>query len=135
VVADSAVRLLAATPDEAVVWGMALGLHREVAEVLERSLDDRARGTVGGGGGVKPWYPIWLGTSSPVAGAGSGADGSVSHGGGGIFSGSPIPDVGGMFSSLGSIGSPPSSSGGDGGSGGGFSGGSSSGGGGASGSF
>jgi uncharacterized membrane protein YgcG len=131
VVADSAVRLLASTPDEAVVWGIALGLHREVAEVLERSLEDRARGTTGGGG--QPWYPIWLGTSSPVAGAG--ADGSISHGGGGIFSGSPIPDVGGMFASLGSIGSPPPSSGGDGGSGGGFSGGSSSGGGGASGSF
>jgi uncharacterized membrane protein YgcG len=128
VVADSTVRLLAATPDQAVVWGMALGLHREVADVLERSLEDRARGTTTGG--VQPWYPIWLGTSSPVLAQ----DGGISHGGGGLFSGSPVPDVGGMFSALGSIGSPPPSSGGD-GAGGGFSGGSSGGGGGASGSF
>jgi hypothetical protein len=50
----------------------------------------------------------------------------------GLFSGGGTPDVGGMFSSLGSIGSsPPSSSSG----GGSFGGGSSSGGGGGSSSF
>jgi hypothetical protein len=52
-----------------------------------------------------------------------------SNDGAGLFSGSGTPDVGGMFSSLGSIGSsPPSSSSGGGG-------GSSSGGGGGSSSF
>jgi hypothetical protein len=51
--------------------------------------------------------------------------------GGSIFSGSGMPDIGGMFSAVGSIGSsPPSSS-----SGGGFGGGGSSGGGGGGGSF
>jgi hypothetical protein len=54
-------------------------------------------------------------------------------GGGGLFASSGIPDIGGMFSALGTIGNAPSSSGG--GGGGGFSGGSSGGGGGAGGGF
>jgi hypothetical protein len=127
VIADQTVRILASTPDEAVVWGIALGLHREVAAVLQRSLEDRSAAQGAGATGPMPWYPLWLGTSGSVDGGGS-----ISHGGGGLFSGSPLPNVAGMFSALGSIGSPPASSGGG---GGGFSGGSSSGGGGASGSF
>jgi hypothetical protein len=60
----------------------------------------------------------------------------VSPGSGSIFSGSAVPDIGGMFDALGSVGSsPPSSSSSSGGGGGGFSGGGSSGGGGGSGSF
>lgn len=127
VAADDTVRVLAATPDEAVVWGIALGLHKEVARVLERSLQDRA---AGGPHAASAWYPLWLGTSSPIASFA--ADGTVAQASGGLFSASPIPDIGGMFSALGSIGSPPASSGGG---GGGFGGGSSGGGGGASGSF
>jgi TPM domain/Predicted membrane protein (DUF2207) C-terminal domain len=129
VAADATVRILASTPDEAVVWGIALGLHREVAAVLERSLEDRAAGTMPGATGGVAWYPAWLGTTRGVD---RGGGPLVSHGGGGLFSGSPVPNVSGMFSALGSIGSPPASSGGG---GGGFSGGSSGGGGGASGSF
>lgn len=126
VAADDTVRILATTPDEAVVWGIALGLHKEVATVLERSLQDRV---AGGPQAASAWYPLWLGTSSPIAAVA--ADGTVVQASGGLFSASPIPDIGGMFSALGSIGSPPASSGG----GGGFGGGSSGGGGGASGSF
>ena len=126
VVADDTVRILAGTPDEAVVWGIALGLHKEVTRVLERSLQDRA---AGGPHAASAWYPLWLGTSSPVASLASG--GTVAQASGGLFSASPIPDIGGMFNALGSIGSPPAASGG----GGGFGGGSSGGGGGASGSF
>jgi uncharacterized protein len=56
------------------------------------------------------------------------------RGGGGLFSGSGFPDVGGMFNALGSMGNtPPSSASSSGG--GGFGGGGSSGGGGASGGF
>jgi hypothetical protein len=51
--------------------------------------------------------------------------------GGSIFSGSAVPDVGGMMSALGTIGNSPASS--SGGSGGGFGGGSSGGGGGGAG--
>jgi hypothetical protein len=58
--------------------------------------------------------------------------GGVSEGSGSIFSGSAIPDIGGMFDALGSVGSTPSSSSS---SGGGFSGGGGGGGGGGSGSF
>ena len=125
VVADPTVKLFADSPDKAVVWGFALGLHGQVAEVLRRGLEDQATSPAGTAG---PYYPLWLG-SSPSSLSGGMAGGLA---GGSIFSGSGVPDIGGMFSAVGSIGSsPPSSSSG----GGGFGGGGSSGGGGGSGSF
>ncbi len=132
VVADETVRILADTPDKAVVWGFALGLHGEVSTVLERSLED-ARAEHSNG---PAYYPYWISTasSSPAtAFAGPAAGATVFPGSGSGFSGSAIPDFGGMFSALGSIGSSPPSSSSS--SGGGFGGGGSSGGGGASGSF
>jgi uncharacterized membrane protein YgcG len=123
VITEPTVRVLAATPDKAVVWGCALGLREEVAEVVTRGLQGPQAS------GAQPYYPLWLGVSSGLAG-GPGDSGSGILAGGSLFSGSAIPDIGGMFSVLGSIGSSPSS-----GSSGGFSGGSSVGGGGASGSF
>jgi len=126
VVADETVRMLADTPDKAVVWGFALGLHAEVGAVLQRGLEDQPANAATRG---PAYYPLWLG-SSP--GSMAGADGGgIFAGSGGIFSGSGMPDIGGMFSAIGSVGSsPPSSSGG-----GGFGGGGGGGGGGASGSF
>ena len=121
VVADPTVRILADTPDKAVLWGFALGLHDEVAEVLRRNLEDTSADPSRVG---TAYYPLWLGSAPSPLGADM-ASGS-------IFSGSGMPDIGGMFSAIGSIGSsPPSSSSG----GGGFGGGGSSGGGGGSGSF
>ncbi len=116
------------TPDQAVVWGTALGLQHEIEGVLSRSLDDVKAGRTTGG--IVPYFPFWYQTSSGTPFMGSaGAGGS----GGSLFSDSGIPDVGGMMSALGTIGnSPPSSSGGGGGFGGGGSGG---GGGGAGGGF
>jgi hypothetical protein len=76
-----------------------------------------------------PWVPIWYGHGWSGSGAGGGSFGVAP----GLFSGSPVPDFGGMFSVLGSIGNSPSSSGGSGGFGGGGSGGG--GGGGAGGGF
>jgi uncharacterized membrane protein YgcG len=127
VVADPQVRMLADTPDKAVVWGFALGLHEEVARVLERSLADVRDGVAG----ANAYYPVWLGSgdSSSLAG-GFGSSG----GGGGLFSGSGTPDIGGMFGSLGSMGSSPASSS-SGSSGGGFGGGGGGGGGGGSSGF
>jgi uncharacterized membrane protein YgcG len=124
VVADPTVKLLADTPDKAVVWGFALGLHDEVADVLKRNLADQAADPSSATGA---YYPLWLG-SSPSR-IGDGMAGGMA--GGSIFSGSGVPDIGGMFSAVGSIGSSPASSS----SGGGFGGGGSSGGGGGSGSF
>jgi uncharacterized membrane protein YgcG len=127
VVEDPEVRVLADTPDKAVVWGIALGLHRQVAEVLERTLRDRREGASSDG-----YYPVWLGSGS----SSSSADGAFATGGsgglGGFFSGSGTPDIGGMFGSLGSIGSSPGSSSS---SGGGFGGGGGGGGGGGSSGF
>jgi hypothetical protein len=130
VVSEPTVRVLADTPDKAVVWGIALGLHDEVAEVLARGLADyRASGGTAGSG----YYPVWLGSGDGSSRSGfAGPDGVVS-GSGSIFSGSGLPDIGGMFNALGSIGSTPASSSSSSG-GGGFGGGGSSGGGGASGS-
>ncbi|HEX3219884.1 MAG TPA: TPM domain-containing protein [Candidatus Limnocylindria bacterium] len=129
VVANQEVRVLADTPDKAVIWGIALGLHREIAAVLERSLADARQGATTSG-----YYPTWLGSSSGSSLGGGGGIGSSGGGGlGGLFSGSGTPDIGGMFSSLGSMGSsPPSSSSG---SSGGFGGGGGGGGGGGSSGF
>ena len=137
VVAQPEVARLADTPDKAVVWGLALGLHDEVAAVLARGLEAQREAT---GATAGAYYPVWLGSSSggTTWSGVSAADlpGGVSPGSGSIFSGSGMPDIGGMFNALGSVGStPPSSSSSSGGGGGGFSGGGGGGGGGGSGSF
>jgi uncharacterized membrane protein YgcG len=110
------------TPDQAVVWGTALGLQHELEGVLERSMEDVKDGRIAPTG---TYFPAWYG--------GSGGQGfaSTGGGGGGIFSSSGVPDIGGMMATLGTIGNSPSSSGSSGG--GEFSGGSSGGGGGGAG--
>jgi uncharacterized membrane protein YgcG len=102
------------TPDQALVWGVALGLQDDVDEVLRRSTDDIRDGRASAGSTYTPgWYGV----------AGSGGHGGWG-GGGSQFSGSAIPNVGGMIGVLGSVGNSPSSSGsGGGGGGGGFGGG------------
>ena len=110
------------TPDQALVWSVALGLSGQVQDVLGRTMaDTQATGTQTG------FLPLWYRGGGGLGFAGSGAAG----GGGGLFSSSGVPDLGGMFSALGSIGSAPASSGG----GGGFGGGGGGGGGGAGGGF
>jgi uncharacterized membrane protein YgcG len=111
------------TPDQAVVWGTALGLQGDIEGVLSRSLEDVQRGQTSG---YIPWFPIWYQGSGGSAIAGTGVTGSGSS----LFSNSGIPDFGGMMSSLGTIGNSPASSGSG---GGGFSGGGSGGGGGGAG--
>jgi hypothetical protein len=105
------------TPDRAVVWAVALGLQDEAEEVLKRSMEDLGAGRVG-----SVYLPAWYGSS------GGGGWGGAAPG---LMSGSPIPNLGGMFAALSTIGNAPSSSG----SGGGFSGGGGGGGGGAGGGF
>jgi len=79
------------TPDQAVVWATALGLHREIETVLERSLEDEREGRVSAG---SVWMPAWYGSGSGsnagFAGAGAGG------GGGGLFSSSAVPNIGGL---------------------------------------
>jgi hypothetical protein len=113
------------TPDQAVVWGTALGLQADIEEVLKRSLEDVQQGQTSSSG-FAPYFPAWYQGSSGAPLTAATASGS----GGGLFSNSGVPDIGGMMSALGTIGNSPSSSGG---SGGGFGGGSSGGGGGGSG--
>jgi uncharacterized membrane protein YgcG len=133
VVEQPEIARLADTPDKAVVWGIALGLHEEVAKVLARGLEDQAERT---GSPAGAYYPGWMGSTPGSAWSGAAGDvaGGVSYGSGSIFSASAIPDIGSMFDALTSVGStPPSSSSSSGG--GGFGGGGSGGGGGGSGSF
>jgi uncharacterized membrane protein YgcG len=121
------------TPDQAVVWGTALGLHAEIETVLGRALEDEREGRVAPG---TVWLPAWYGSSAGASAAGFAGDfAGAGPGTGGLFSNSGVPDFGGMMSALGSIGNSPSSSGGggSGGGGGGFGGGGSGGGGGGSG--
>lgn len=112
------------TPDQAVVWGTALGLQHDIEGVLSRSLEDVQSGRQMA---TMPYFPIWYTNASGAPLTGSAIAGS----GGSLFSGSGIPDLGGMMSALGTIGNSPSSSGGSGG--GGFGGGGSGGGGGGAG--
>ena len=115
------------TPDQATVWGVALGLQQDVEAVISRSAEDAKQGVTT----YNPWLPLWYGTSFGSGGGPSGGQWGVAPG---LMSGSVVPDFGGMFSALGSIGNSPSSSGGgSGGFGGGGSGGG--GGGGAGGGF
>ena len=109
------------TPDQAVVWGTALGLQSDIEDVLKRSLEDVQESP---GLASSTYFPAWYQTSSGQSFAAAGGSG------GSIFSGSAVPDIGGMMSSLGTIGNSPSSSGSG---GGGFSGGGSGGGGGGAG--
>jgi uncharacterized membrane protein YgcG len=113
------------TPDQAVVWGTALGLHREVQEVLNRTLEDARRGEAPSG---LYWFPAWYASGGSSSGGGWSGSGLAA----GAFASSVIPDIGGMMSAVGSIGNAPSSSGGG---GGGFGGGGGGGGGGAGGGF
>ena len=62
VVEQPEVRTLADTPDKAVVWGFALGLHRQVATVLERGLADARTPAAA----QTAYYPAWLGSSSII---------------------------------------------------------------------
>ncbi|MGZ8501269.1 MAG: DUF2207 family protein, partial [Candidatus Limnocylindrales bacterium] len=104
------------TPDQAMVWAVALGLQHQAETVLERSAVDLRQGKTT----ATPWFPVWYGTSQSFAAGGIGGAG------GSVFSASAVPDFGGMFGALGAVGNSPSSSG----SGGGFGGGGSGGGGG-----
>jgi hypothetical protein len=119
VVEESAIPLIE-DPDDAVVWGVALGLQEEVEKVLQRSAEDFSAGRVSSG-----YFPLWY-----SSGSGSWGDARGSGWAPGMMSSSPIPNFGGMMAALGTIGNSPSSSGSG---GGGFSGGGSGGGGGGAG--
>ena len=111
------------TPDQAVVWATALGLSGQVEDVLARTMEDsRERGIRTG------YLPLWYRGSD-----GTSLAGGATGGGGGLFSSSGIPSIGGMMAAMGTIGNAPSSSGS--GGGGGFGGGGGGGGGGAGGGF
>ncbi len=119
VVEASAIPLIE-DPDDAVVWGTALGLQSEVEGVLKRTAEDYSTGYTG-----RAWFPVWY--SSGQSGWDQGGHGGWAPG---MMSSSPIPNFGGMMAALGTIGNSPSSSGSG---GGGFSGGGSGGGGGGAG--
>jgi len=104
------------TPDQATVWGVALGLQQDVEAVIERSAEDARQGVTT----YNPWVPLWYGPGFGTGGGPGGGSWGVAPG---VFSSSVVPDFGGMFSVLGSIGNSPSSSGGGGFGGGGAGGG------------
>jgi uncharacterized membrane protein YgcG len=120
------------TPDQAVVWAYALGLHEEVEEVLQRSVEDVRSGAVSP---TRTYFPAWYVVGE--RGSGTGRAGTARGLTPGLFAGSAIPDFGAMTAALASIGvvAAGSGSGSGGGSsgGGGFGGGSSGGGGGGAG--
>ena len=98
------------TPDQAVVWGTALGLQGEIEDVLKRSSRTCANRRTRVDDLLPDLVQLvrWLVGREWLAGSG-----------GSIFSGSAVPDLGGMMSALGTIGNSPASSGGGSGGGGG----------------
>jgi uncharacterized membrane protein YgcG len=112
------------TPDQAVVWGYALGLHEEVEDVLARTVE-----VAGTRAGVGAYMPAWYLAASTTDGSGGGGG---TFGSSGMFSSSSLPNFGAMGAALATIGASASSSG-SGGSSGGFGGGGSGGGGGGAG--
>ena len=126
VVTTSAIPLIE-QPDDAVVWGVALGLQDEVEGLLQRSSEDLRTGRV-----TSAYMPAWYMAAPGVLGSDGGGSGGWAPG---MMSSSPVPNFGGMMAALGTIGNSPSSSGSGGGGGGGFGGGGGGGGGGAGGGF
>ena len=128
------------TPDQAMAWGIALGLNDDVQAVLARSA---TRALSQAPTTETPWRPSWWlygAASGAVAGGAAAHQAGQSLGGPGLFSAGPLPDPGSIFASLHSLTSPTSpvtssSSSGSSFSSGGFGGGGSSGGGGAGGGF
>ena len=112
------------TPDQAVVWSYALGLHEEAEEVLERSMEDVRTGAASP---TRTYFPLWYAVGERSAPRISGGARTPTAG---LFSSGIVPDFTAMTAALSTIGSPPASSGGG---GGGFSGGGSGGGGGGAG--
>ncbi|MGH2467082.1 MAG: TPM domain-containing protein [Candidatus Limnocylindrales bacterium] len=105
-----------ASPDQAFVWSVALGLQDEAQAVLERSLADVQAGTAHPG---SVWLPVWYGSGGGGGGQGLASGSGTARGlAPGLMSGSAVPDIGGMMAAIGSIGNAPSSSGGGGGGGG-----------------
>ena len=122
-VVETAAIPLIESPDDAVVWGVALGLQsrgrgRARAHGRRRQVRGRAVRLLPG--------LVRQQLRSAAAGGGSGGWAP------GLMSSSPIPNFGGMMAALGTIGNSPASSG-SGGGGGGFGGGGSGGGGGGAG--
>mgnify|MGYP001823472549 FL=1 len=113
------------TPDQAVVWAYALGLHEEAEEVLERSMEDVRTGAASP---TRTYFPLWYAIGARDGGRIGGGTSRAPTAG--LFSAGVVPDFTSMTAALGTIGSAPSSSGSG---GGGFSGGSSGGGGGGAG--
>ena len=87
------------TPDQAVVWGVALGL----GAASRRSWRGRWPTSIAARAGGQPVVPDLV--RAPIGSIVGGAAGAP---GGSVFSGSAVPDFGGMFSVLGSIGNSPS---------------------------
>jgi uncharacterized membrane protein YgcG len=110
-----------ATPDAAMAWGVAMGLNADIEAVLQRTVSQSVAA-----GRQTGWYPLWF--IGPAYGGGFGAGGGGATPG--LYSGTAIPDIGSMMSSIGSIGST-----GGGAGGGSFGGGGGGGGGGAGGGF
>ena len=88
------------TPDQAMAWGVAFGLDKEIEKVLSRSMVDENRLSDPDATTLllHPWQPAWY-VGAPY----SGASGHASTGAGGIFSASRIPDPGSIFAAVGSI--------------------------------
>jgi uncharacterized membrane protein YgcG len=93
------------TPDQAMAWGVAFGLDREIETVLSRSMTSMYRQQQEGAQPAAAWLPAWYLTDSASSSV-HGASAGIASGAGGLFSASAIPDPGSIMAALGSIASP-----------------------------
>ncbi|MFI5261238.1 MAG: TPM domain-containing protein, partial [Candidatus Limnocylindrales bacterium] len=92
------------TPDLATVWGVALGLQDDVQAVLLRTFDDQRAAGATGGVPAAAWFPIWYSPAWTSATSPAQLHSGTGLFAAGSFSGSPLPNFGGMFAALGTIG-------------------------------
>jgi uncharacterized protein len=88
-------------PDQLLVWGTALGLQGELDALLARAVEDVTSGAVPAG---STYLPAWYAATAGSSGGGSGSGGGLTSPVAGLMSSSAIPNFGGMFAVLGTIG-------------------------------
>jgi hypothetical protein len=91
------------TPDQTLVWGVALGLRRDIEALLART----AKLLASGGGSATMYAPAWYAAGAPsgaAAASGAGGGAASSLGGPGALPAS-VEDAAAMFAGIEAIGS------------------------------
>jgi hypothetical protein len=95
------------TPDQALVWGVALGLRRDIEALLARTADDLRQGRAPGGAYVPVWYRPASAAGLAAGPPPAGQPGPVAAAPGAAAVPAAIADAAAMFAGIEAIGSRP----------------------------